>query len=104
MSNQFMQTSPPDAYHVAVVADGTTTRVTIEAMGQFGEMHEIAYGESKRRKGDARNPALGQLLAFRRAFAQLLADVDEKIKTHGYQEPKNKKQADAWRNKPSETA
>jgi hypothetical protein len=60
-------------FTVSVAHDGTTTVADVFTDDDFGGTVHVAQGKSRRKKGDARNAALGISLATGRAFEELAA-------------------------------
>jgi hypothetical protein len=77
--NPLLTTNSSQPFSLDLLSDGTTTHAeltigyeTYVGSGQF-VMKQLGYGESKRRKGEARNPELGKLIAVYRALADAKA-------------------------------
>lgn len=79
---QDLRSSPPDAYNIAVITDGTNTVAEIIALTEFGAI-TIGRGESRRRRGDKRNSVVGQTLALKRALKEAEKGCDNVLKRHG---------------------
>lgn len=81
MSNKVNQlkAAPHGTYDVSVLADGTNTLVEITADDGQGNVLVVARGEARRRKGERRDEHVGQLIAFRRAFAEAAKHIDEQL-------------------------
>lgn len=73
-----------DAYNIVLLTDGTTTEAEITAKGPFGAALAIGRGKSRRRKGDPRNPAVGELITLARAFENAAANAREELAAMGY--------------------
>lgn len=73
-----------DAYDITVLSDGSTTAAEITAKGPFGAPLAIGKGESRRRKGDPRNPAVGELLALARTFEDAGRNARKELAALGY--------------------
>jgi hypothetical protein len=73
-----------DAYNIVVLSDGSTTAAEITAKGPFGAPLAIGKGESRRRKGDPRNPAVGELLALARTFEDAGRNARKELEALGY--------------------
>lgn len=73
-----------DAYNITVLSDGKTTAAEITAKGPFGAPLAIGKGQSRRRKGDPRNPAVGELLALARTFEDAGKNARRELAALGY--------------------
>jgi hypothetical protein len=73
-----------DAYNIIVLSDGSTTEAEITAKGPFGAPLAIGRGASRRRKGDPRNPAVGELLALARTFENAGKNARKELAALGY--------------------
>lgn len=73
-----------DAYRITVLSDGSTTEAEITAKGPFGAPLAIGKGTSRRRKGDPRNPAVGELLALARTFENAGKNARRELEAMGY--------------------
>lgn len=73
-----------DAYDIIVLSDGSTTEAEITAKGPFGAPLAIGHGTSRRRKGDPRNPAVGELLALARTFENAGRNARKELEAMGY--------------------
>lgn len=78
-----LKASPSDDYNISVITDGTHTVVEITSRDEYGIPSLVARGESHRRPGERRKEDIGQLIAFRRAFANAATYVDERLKELG---------------------
>lgn len=73
-----------DAYNITVLSDGTTTAAEVTAKGPFGAPLAIGRGQSRRRKGDPRNEAVGELLALARTFEDAGRNARKELEALGY--------------------
>lgn len=73
-----------DTYAVNVVTDGTTTEAEITVKGPFGSALAIGKGTSRRRRGDKRSAAVGELLALARTFENAAKNARKELDSLGY--------------------
>lgn len=73
-----------DTYEITVLTDGKTTVAETTVKGPFGARLAVGHGQSRRRKGDTRNPAVGELLAVARMFESAAKNAREELSALGY--------------------
>lgn len=73
------------AYEINVLSDGDTTVAEVNVkFSPFSSLHVLGEGTARRRKGDARNRDVGELLALRRAFKEASLNCLRELDARGF--------------------